>query len=93
MRSRTVIKQALVPWFLWMFVVVVFVNSMGWLSAPSQQALSWASRACLVVAITALGMKTSLGQLAQAGWRPFVLLLAETLWMATLVLVAIWLVK
>jgi hypothetical protein len=28
-------------------------------------------------------------QLAQAGWRPFALLLAETLWMAGFVMVAI----
>jgi uncharacterized integral membrane protein (TIGR00698 family) len=86
-------KQALVPWFLWMFVAVVAINSIGWLPAPTQQALAWASRACLVVAISALGMKTSFVQLARAGWRPFVLLTVETLWMAALVLAAIGLVK
>ena len=86
-------RQPLVPWFLWMFVAVVAVNSMGWLPAPAQQALAWSSRACLVVAIAALGMKTSFTQLARAGWRPFVLLLVETLWMAALVLAAIALVK
>ena len=34
-------------------------------------------------------MKTSFAQLANAGWRPFLLLLVETLWMAAFVLVAI----
>ena len=86
-------RQPLVPWFLWMFVAVVAVNSMGWLPAPAQQVLAWSSRACLVVAIAALGMKASFTQLARAGWRPFVLLLVETLWMAALVLAAIALVK
>jgi uncharacterized integral membrane protein (TIGR00698 family) len=86
-------KQALVPWFLWMFVAVVAVNSMGWVPPDAQQALAWASRACLVVAITALGMKTSVAQLARAGWRPFVLLLVETLWMAALVLATMAWVK
>ena len=86
-------KQALVPWFLWMFVAVVAANSLGWVPAPAQQALNWASRACLVVAITALGMKTSFVQLARAGWRPFVLLAVETLWMAALVLAAILWIK
>jgi uncharacterized integral membrane protein (TIGR00698 family) len=82
-------KQALVPWFLWMFVAMVAVNSAGWIPAEVQQGLSAVSRGCLVVAIAALGMKTSFMQLARAGWRPFVLILAATLWMAALVLAAI----
>lgn len=84
-------KQALVPWFLWMFVALVVVNSVGAVPAAVQTGLSDISRDCLVVAIAALGMKTSLRQLARAGWRPFALLLVETLWMAGLVLAAIWL--
>jgi uncharacterized integral membrane protein (TIGR00698 family) len=79
-------KQPLVPWFLWLFVALVAVNSAGALSAPLQQGMGWVSRACLVVAISALGMKTSFMQLAKAGWRPIVLIVAETLWMAALVL-------
>jgi uncharacterized integral membrane protein (TIGR00698 family) len=79
-------RQPLVPWFLWLFVALVVVNSAGALAAPLQQGLGWVSRACLVVAIAALGMKTSFMQLAAAGWRPLLLILAETLWMAALVL-------
>lgn len=79
-------KQPLVPWFLWLFVLLVAVNSAGALSAPLQQGMGWVSRACLVVAISALGMKTSFMQLAKAGWRPIALILVETLWMAALVL-------
>ena len=48
--------------------------------------LSGISRACLVVAIAALGVKTSFRELARAGWRPFALLLVETLWLAGVVL-------
>ncbi len=81
--------QALVPWFLWMFVAMVAINSMGWIAADAQQALNALSRGCLVVAIAALGIKTSFMQLARAGWRPFALLAIETLWMAALVLAAI----
>ena len=87
--THTPAKQALVPWFLWMFVVMVAVNSAGWIPAEAQQGLSAVSRGCLVVAIAALGMKTSFMQLARAGWRPFALILAETVWMAVLVLAAI----
>ncbi len=79
-------SQPLVPWFLWLFAAMVAVNSLGALAAPVQQGLGWLSRACLVVAIAALGMKTSFMQLARAGWRPVLLIAAETLWMAGLVL-------
>ena len=82
-------KQALVPWFLWLFAAMVLANSAGTISPALQQGLGWTSRACLVVAIAALGMKTSFMQLAQAGWRPIVLITIETLWMAALVLAVI----
>ena len=34
---------------------------------------------CLVIAITAIGVKTNLKSLLDVGWRPFVLIVAETL--------------
>lgn len=83
--STLSIRQPLVPWFLWLFIALVAVNSAGALAAPLQHGLGWLSRACLVVAIAALGMKTSLKHLAEAGWRPVLLILVETLWMAALV--------
>jgi uncharacterized integral membrane protein (TIGR00698 family) len=82
-------KQPLVPWFLWVFVMLVAINSMGFVPAEVGKALSDFSRLCLVVAIAALGIKTSFQQLAKAGWRPFSLLLVETVWMAVFVLLAI----
>jgi uncharacterized integral membrane protein (TIGR00698 family) len=91
--ERQATPQALVPWFLWMFVAMVAVNSMGWIAPDAQQALNWLSRGCLVVAIAALGIKTSFMQLARAGWRPFVLLAVETVWMAALVLAAVLFVR
>lgn len=85
-------RPQLVPWFLWVFVALVLANSVGVVPMALQQELASVSRACLVVAIAALGVKTSFRQLAQAGWRPFVLLLVETVWMAALVLAAVvWL--
>lgn len=79
----------LVPWFLWLFAALVAVNSAGGLPAALGERLGQASRACLVVAIAALGMKTSFAELARAGWRPFGLMLAETLWLAAFVLAAL----
>lgn len=82
-------RQPLVPWFLLMFVAMVVINSLGWIPSDVRDGLGHVSRGCLVVAIAALGMKTSFMQLARAGWRPFMLILVETLWMAGLVLAAI----
>jgi uncharacterized membrane protein YadS len=56
-----------------------------------QSATNDLSRACLVVAIAALGMKTSFNELAQLGWRPLALIVIETLWIAAFVLaVVVW---
>ena len=85
------VRQALVPWFLWVFVALVILNSLGGVPAVVQEGLGTVSRTCLVVAIAALGIKTSFRQLARAGWKPFTLLLVETLWMAAFVLAAIYL--
>lgn len=85
----TASKQPLVPWFLWVFIALVLINSAGWMPTGVQQGLGNLSRYCLVLAIAALGMKTSFAQLAKAGWRPFLLLLTETVWMAVFVLAAI----
>lgn len=84
-------KQAMVPWFLWVFVALVALNSLGGVSTAVQHGLNTVSRLCLVVAIAALGIKTSFRQLSKAGWRPFTLLLVETVWMAAFVLAAIYL--
>ena len=43
----------------------------------------------LAMAIAALGIKTALGQLAQSGWRPFVLILTAMLWLAALPLMSV----
>lgn len=82
-------QQPLVPWFLWVFLALVVVNSAGWLPTELAQGVSAVSRLCLVVAIAALGLKTSFEQLAKAGWQPITLLLIETVWMALFVLAAI----
>lgn len=85
-------RPPLLPWFLWVFVAMVLINSIGLLSPGVQQALGHTSRTCLVLAIAALGMKTSFRQLARMGWRPIALIVAETVWLATFVLIAVlWL--
>ena len=87
--GRKPARQAMVPWFLWLFVGMVALNSLGTLSTGVQSVLNDVSRACLVAAIAALGMKTSFAQLARAGWQPLALIVIETAWIAGFVLAVI----
>ena len=82
-------RPSLLPWFLWLFIAMVALNSATLLAPALQQGLGQLSRACLVVAIAALGMKTSFRQLARMGWQPVKLIVAETLWLAAFVLLAL----
>jgi uncharacterized integral membrane protein (TIGR00698 family) len=79
----------LVPWFLWVFLLLTGLQSLHLIPLAAQPALGVLSHALLVTAIAALGIKTSMQALLATGWRPLVLLLAETLWLAALLLVVI----
>jgi uncharacterized integral membrane protein (TIGR00698 family) len=80
-------RPPLLPWFAVAFMVLVAINSLGWVAPVLQQLGSELSRWCLVTAIAALGMKTELRQLATVGLRPVVLMIGETVFLAVLVLV------
>lgn len=87
--GRTAARQPLLPWFLWLFIAMVVLNSLNALPPVLLAGLSDLARACLVVAIAALGMKTSVAELAKAGWRPVALIVIETAWIAGFVLAVI----
>jgi uncharacterized integral membrane protein (TIGR00698 family) len=89
-RGRAAAHAApILPWFAVAFAALVAVNSMGWINAPVSRAGSLVSQACLVTAIAAIGMKTSLRSLADMGLRPVLLVVAETVFLAALVLGAV----
>lgn len=77
------------PGFLVAFVIIVVMNSLGWVPPVIAGSMVELSRWCLVIAMVALGMKASLKELAAMGWRPMLLMVVETLFLAALV--AIWL--
>lgn len=83
-------RPVLVPWFLWMFVALVALNSTGWVSPVVQEPLSALSRGCLLLAMAALGVKTSFAQVTRAGWQPFFLIAVETIWLSTFMLAGAW---
>ena len=76
------------PLFLIMFAIFVVINSIG-VPAAVAAFSNDVSRWCLVAAIAALGMKTSFKALFAAGMRPLGLMVAETVWIGVLVLVAV----
>lgn len=82
-------KPPLVPPFLLVFALLVGVNSTGLVPLAVTDAVNGLSRWCLITAIAALGMKTSLQAMAGLGLRPIVLLVGETVLMAGLVLAAL----
>jgi uncharacterized integral membrane protein (TIGR00698 family) len=77
------------PGFLVVFAVLVVLNSIGVIPPAFLVILKNISRWCLVTAIAALGMKTSLKAMADVGGRAIALIVAETLFLAILVLVVV----
>jgi len=77
------------PLFLLGFVFLVALNSLVAVPTVVTVAAGDVSRWCLATAIAALGMKTSFKELFTAGWRPVALMLAETAWIAGLVLFSV----
>jgi uncharacterized membrane protein YadS len=77
------------PGFLIVFAALVVLNGLGVIPEPVLAAIKNVSRWCLVTAIAALGMKTSLKAMADVGGRAIALIVAETVFLAVLVLVVV----
>jgi uncharacterized membrane protein YadS len=80
-------RDPLLPPFLLVFVALVVARSLDFLSPPIVAAASEVSRACLVVAIAAVGLKTSPGEMKRVGGRAILLLGVEALFLAGLIVV------
>lgn len=70
-----------VPWFLVMFALCAFWANTGIMPAAALEALNEVSRWCLVIAISALGVKTSLGRIVKVKPSYSVILIVETLFL------------
>lgn len=80
-------RPPLLPWFVVVFAVLVVLGSLGWVPAIVQSAGNDASRWCLVIAISAIGIKTRMAEIVTVGIRPIALMVGETLFLVALVLV------
>ncbi len=79
-------RPPLLPGFAVGFLVLACINSTGWVPAAVQQLGNDASRWALTIAISALGMKTQLKELAAVGIKPIALMVGETVFLAALVM-------
>ncbi len=84
------VGRFVLPPFIIFFILLVGLNSTGVTPEPVRQFIVDTSRWCLVTAIAALGMKTSLKALFDVGWKPVSIIVAETVFLACLVLGAIY---
>jgi uncharacterized integral membrane protein (TIGR00698 family) len=75
------------PWFVIAFALGVVLNSVIPLPAMLVRLLSSVSQWCLIIAIAALGLKTSMTTLIRSGGVVMTMLLIETLLMVGLVVV------
>jgi uncharacterized integral membrane protein (TIGR00698 family) len=74
----------LLPWFMVAFAALMLLNSSGVVPSTVQSAATQGSQVCLVVAIAAVGLKTSLRDVASLGWRPVLMAVLSTVFLATL---------
>ncbi|MBV2132571.1 putative sulfate exporter family transporter [Pseudomonas sp. MAP12] len=79
-------RPPLLPWFAVGFLILACVNSTGWVPTLVQGGVNELSRWCLVISISALGMKTQLKELASVGIKPILLMVGETVFLVALVL-------
>jgi uncharacterized integral membrane protein (TIGR00698 family) len=82
-------KVPALPSFLVAFVVIVLINSLGWIPPVVTDMFTDLSRWCMVAAIAALGIKTSFQKLAVVGWKPVILMVVETVFLLSFVMACI----
>ena len=79
-------RPPLLPMFAVGFLVLACINSTGWIAPAVQGFVNELSRWCLIISISALGMKTQLKELASIGIKPILLMVGETVFLVGLVL-------
>ncbi len=84
-QSSTYRAEPLVPWFLIVFVALVLANSAGWIPGEARAFLVPASNWCLLMAVAALGVRTTLESLVRVGPAPVMAMLLQTLLLALLI--------
>ncbi len=92
-RAESPDKRPLLPWFLIAFVVLVIVNSMGWVPSQMHSVLTPVSSWCLLTAVAALGVKTSLKALTDVGPAPVGVMVLQTILLAAIAFAGLALIR
>jgi len=82
-----------IPTFLIVFIALAFVNNLGWIPDVIVELLKQLSSWLLVVAIAAIGVKTSLKQIVSVGWKPIFLVAVESVLFAGLIILGIYFIS
>lgn len=82
-------KPPLIPFFVLGFLALAAVNSMGLLPLFITDVLSEISRWALLIAIAAVGMKTSLKKVLDVGGQAITLIVAQTIFIAGFIIMGI----
>jgi len=87
-RHRTAARDPLLPPFLVVFALLVAASSAGAIPTAMIDAMNGLARTCLVIAIAAVGLKTSPLEMKKVGARAFALLVVEAVFLGAIVLAA-----
>ena len=72
-RSVSSDLKRIFPYFIVLFLVVVALRSTGIIPSTLIPALSKTSKFCMVMALSAIGLKTSFGDIKDIGFKPMIL--------------------
>jgi uncharacterized membrane protein YadS len=75
-----------VPWFVAAFALLVAINSAGLIPAGRQRLLQTLLTWLLVISMSAIEMKAYLKDFATVGFKPILLMVSETVFLAILVI-------
>lgn len=75
-------RPPIVPVFVIGFILMAVLNSLGWIPEWMHAPIEVTSKAALVIAIAAVGIKSNLKEIASIGFAPIALLILETLFIA-----------
>lgn len=81
-RFESTERRSFLPWFLVAFVVLVLMNSFGFIPAAAHTILTPVSSWCLLAAVAAIGVKTSLESFFEVGPAPMAAMLLQTIFLA-----------
>lgn len=71
--NQTIHIRNIFPYFILIFLVVVAARSLGFIPEVAVPVLSKSSKICMVMALSAIGLKTSYSDLRKIGFKPMIL--------------------